>query len=189
VPWELTAVSTAGGRRAQLQHAAQITARIDRLPACRSTWMPVVLVSLAAIFELYDLFQTAYIPPGLVRDGIFRTGSQGFLGQSDQATFAAVTFFGLFLAAIGFSSIADRFGRRVSFVWALLAYSASTALLAIWRLTARGGCGSVRVRGLRAWGSWRCRPSIGGGGRHDSGGWFQIGCVPGESWGRPGVRG
>jgi MFS family permease len=34
VPWELTAVSTAGGRRAQLQHAAQITARIDRLPAC-----------------------------------------------------------------------------------------------------------------------------------------------------------
>jgi MFS transporter, putative metabolite:H+ symporter len=131
VPWELTAVSTAGGRSAQLQHAAQITARIDRLPACRSTWMPVVLVSLAAIFELYDLFQTAYIPPGLVRDGIFRTGSQGFLGQSDQATFAAVTFFGLFLGAIGFSSIADRFGRRMIFVWALLAYSASTALLAL----------------------------------------------------------
>jgi MFS family permease len=103
-------------------------------------------------FELYDLFQTAYIPPGLVRDGIFRTGSQGFLGQSDQATFAAVTFFGLFLAAIGFSSIADRFGRRVSFVWALLAYSASTARL-------------------------------------DSEGWFQIGRVQGESWGRPGVRG
>jgi MFS transporter, putative metabolite:H+ symporter len=131
VPWELTAVSNAGGRRAQLQNAAQITARIDRLPACRSTWMPVVLVSLAAIFELYDLFQTAYIPPGLVRDGIFRTGSQGFLGQSDQATFAAVTFFGLFLGAIGFSSIADRFGRRMIFVWALLAYSASTALLAL----------------------------------------------------------
>jgi MFS transporter, putative metabolite:H+ symporter len=129
-PGELTAASTDDGRIAQLQHTAQITARIDRLPACRTTWMPVVLVSLAAIFELYDLFQTAYIPPGLVCDGIFRTGSHGFLGQSDQATFAAVTFFGLFLGAIGFSSIADRFGRRRIFVWALLAYSAATALLA-----------------------------------------------------------
>jgi putative MFS transporter len=59
-PSELTAVD---GRSAQLQHVAQITARIDRLPACRSTWIPTVLVSLAAIFELYDLFQTAYIPP------------------------------------------------------------------------------------------------------------------------------
>ena len=66
-PQELTAASTDEGRSAQLQHTAQITARIDRLPACRTTLMPVVLVSLAAIFELYDLFQTAYIPPGLGR--------------------------------------------------------------------------------------------------------------------------
>jgi hypothetical protein len=68
-------------------------------------------------------------------------------------------------------------------------FQRAKSMLIIWRLTARGGCGSVRVRGLRAWGSWRCRPSIGGGGRLDSGGWFQIGRVPGESWGRLGVRG
>jgi putative MFS transporter len=109
--------------------------------------MLAVLVSLAGISELYDLFQTAYIPTGLVRDRIFRTGSQGFLGQSDQAIFAAATFFGLFLGAIGFSSIADRLGRRMIFVWALLAYSSSTAPLAF-QSTALG-INLCRLLGLR----------------------------------------
>jgi putative MFS transporter len=102
--------------------AALLIARIDRLPACRSTWRPALLVSLAAIFEMYDLYQTAYVPLGLVRDGVFRT--------ADQASFAAATFFGLFLGAIGFASIADRFGRRQIFLYALIGYSIATLVLA-----------------------------------------------------------
>lgn len=84
--------------------------------------MPALLVSLAAIFELYDLYQTAYVPLGLMQDGIFTT--------ADQASFAATTFFGLFLGAIGFASIADRLGRRQIFVYALIAYSLATLALA-----------------------------------------------------------
>jgi MFS transporter, putative metabolite:H+ symporter len=102
--------------------AALVIARIDRLPACRSTWLPALLVSLAAIFEMYDLYQTAYVPLGLVQDGIFTT--------ADQAHFAAITFFGLFLGAIGFASVADRLGRRAIFVYALIAYSLATLALA-----------------------------------------------------------
>jgi MFS transporter, putative metabolite:H+ symporter len=112
------------------ERAADLTARIDRLPACRSTWMPVLLVSLAAMFEMYDLYQTSYVPLGLIRDGIFSAGEGGFFGLTDQATFASATFMGLFFGAIVFAQVADRFGRRQIFVWALLAYSAATAVLA-----------------------------------------------------------
>src|SRR5260221_6113759 len=60
--------------------ASAITARIDRLPENRHTWWLVALLSLAGMFEVYDLFQTAYIPAGLVRSGIFSDGAKGLLG-------------------------------------------------------------------------------------------------------------
>jgi putative MFS transporter len=113
------------------EHAAAITARIDRLPVCRAVWTPLLLVSLAGIFEVYDLYETAYLPLGLVRDGIFKSGRDGLFGLSDQATFAAATFLGLFLGAIAFSSIADRLGRRPIFVWALIGYSLASLAMAL----------------------------------------------------------
>jgi putative MFS transporter len=66
-----------------------ITARIDRLPENRHTWWIVGLLSLAGMFEVYDLFQTAYLPAGLVRAGIFSSGAGGLFGLPDQAAFAA----------------------------------------------------------------------------------------------------
>ena len=113
------------------EHAASITARIDRLPECLAVWLPIVLVSAVGIFEVYDLYETAYLPIGLARAGIFKMGSQGLFGLTDQATFAAATFLGLFLGAIGFSSAADKHGRRVVFLWALAAYSTASFLMAL----------------------------------------------------------
>ncbi len=46
------------------QRAAGISARIDRLPAVATIWRLVALLSIGGFFELYDLFQTAYISPG-----------------------------------------------------------------------------------------------------------------------------
>ena len=82
------------------------------LPAVATVWKLVALLSIGGFFELYDLFQTAYISPGLLRDGIFATGAQGVFGFSDQAAFASATFLGLFLGASLLSPIADRLGRR-----------------------------------------------------------------------------
>ncbi|SMQ30755.1 MFS transporter, putative metabolite:H+ symporter [Pseudomonas helmanticensis] len=111
--------------------AAQVSARIDRLPAVATIWRLVALLSIGGFFELYDLFQTAYISPGLIRDGIFATGNQGVFGFSDQAAFASATFLGLFLGASLLSPLADRFGRRAIFTFALIWYTVATVLMGV----------------------------------------------------------
>ena len=110
--------------------AAAITARLDRLPPARPVWWLVFLLSLGAFFEMYDLFLTAYISPGLLQSGVFSAKAQGWFGLSDQAAFAAATFAGLFVGTIAFSAVADRFGRRPIFTFSLLWYTAATVAMA-----------------------------------------------------------
>ena len=130
--------------------AASITARLDRLPASREIWKLVLLLSLGGGFELYDLLMTGYVAPGLVRSGIFSPGHTGLFGLPDQAAFASVTFAGLFVGTIGFGYVADTFGRRKIFTWALLWDSVMTVIMACqdsviwvdtWRFIAGVGIG------------------------------------------------
>jgi MFS transporter, putative metabolite:H+ symporter len=110
---------------------AEITARIDRLPPCWTVWRLVVLLSLGAFFEMYDLFQTAYVSPGLISSGIFRVGAKGLFGLTDQATFAAATFAGLFAGTILFGSVADKFGRRAIFTFSMLWYTVANVAMGL----------------------------------------------------------
>ncbi len=116
---------------------ATISARLDRLPASRPVWALVVLLSLGAFFELYDLLMTGYVSPGLIRAGIFRSSPTAFLGMTDQAIFTAVTFAGLFVGTIAFGRVADLFGRRVIFTLSLLWYALDTLVMST-RSTAFG---------------------------------------------------
>ncbi|MGH6704786.1 MAG: MFS transporter, partial [Bradyrhizobium sp.] len=50
--------------------AATILARLDRLPGTRHVWRLITLLSLGGMFELYDLFMTAYVVPGLMKAGL-----------------------------------------------------------------------------------------------------------------------
>ena len=125
-----SATSTVGAV-VDTQRAALVSARIDRLPAVATLWKLVALLSIGGFFELYDLFQTAYISPGLIKDGIFATGAQGVFGVSDQAAFASATFLGLFFGASLLSPIADRLGRRTIFTFALIWYTAATVLMGL----------------------------------------------------------
>ena len=131
-------------------NAAEITARIDRLPSCREFWRLIVLLSLGGAFEMYDLFQTAYLSPGLISSGIFHAGEKGLFGLTDQASFAAATFAGLFFGTMVFGSVADRFGRRTIFTLSLLWYTAASLAMGIqhsnvgvdlWRFIAGLGIG------------------------------------------------
>lgn len=127
-----------------------ILARLDRLPATKHIWKLVLLLSLGGCFEFYDVFMTAYITPGLVVAHIFSTGRLGLFGLSDQATFAASNFAGLFVGTIIFSQLTDRLGRKSIFTWALLWYTTATFIMAcqstavsidIWRFIAGVGIG------------------------------------------------
>jgi putative MFS transporter len=130
--------------------AADIAARLDRLPATRLVWTLVALLSFGAFFEMYDLTLSGPLSLGLLAAGIFQRGSAGLFGLSDQASFIAATFGGLWLGTLLFSAIADRLGRRPIFTVALLWYAAATSVMGlqstaigldVWRFVASLGVG------------------------------------------------
>jgi putative MFS transporter len=133
-----------------LAEAPDIAARIDRLPATRYIWLLVTLVSFGAFFEIYDMALSAPLSLGLLAAGVFHGGSAGLFGLSDQATFVAVTFAGLYAGTLGFSTAADRFGRRPIFTFALIWYALATVVMGFqdtalaivfWRFVASIGVG------------------------------------------------
>jgi putative MFS transporter len=143
-------VSSMNGAIMSSEDAKTISARLDRLPATRYIWKLVILLSLGAFFEVYDIALTGSLSPGLIRAGVFHSGVKGLFGLTDQATFGAVTFLGLFIGTIAFASVADRYGRRAIFTFSLLWYAAFTVLMAmqnraimidLWRFIASIGIG------------------------------------------------
>ncbi len=110
------------------QDAAAILARLDRLPASRSIWVLVTLLSMGGFFEFYDLFMTGYVVPGLVKAGLLAGVSVAIF--SGPAVFVAATFTGLFIGTFVFGFVADKYGRRTIFTWSLLFYSAATLVMA-----------------------------------------------------------
>lgn len=136
--------------------APELAARLDRLPMTRHLWMLVTLISLGGCFELYDLFLTAYIAPGLLKAGYFTPQSLGPFailapyGIAGIGTFVFSLFAGLFVGAIFLGHFADTFGRRGVFTFSLVWYSITTAIMAfqtsgfavdLWRFIAGIGIG------------------------------------------------
>lgn len=128
--------------------AAAILARLDRLPATRSIWRLVTLLSLGGLFEFYDLFMTGYVIPGLVKAGLLTKATVAIF--AGPALFVAATFVGLFIGTFVFGFVADRYGRRTIFTFSLLFYCAATLIMAfqnsgfgvcLWRLIAGIGIG------------------------------------------------
>jgi len=136
--------------------AAELAARLDRLPMTRHIWVLVTLISLGGCFEFYDLFLTAYIAPGLLKAGYFTPESLGPFavlapyGVAGIGTFVFAMFAGLFVGAIFLGHFADRYGRRTVFTFSLIWYSITTAIMAfqtsgfgvdLWRFIAWVGIG------------------------------------------------
>ncbi len=135
---------------------ASVAARLDRLPATRSLWTMVALISLGALFEYYDLFFTGYVAPGMAKSGLFTPASLGpfdalsGIGVTGFGTFVFATFAGLWVGTTAFGGVADRYGRRAVFTWSLVWYSLATLVLALqttgfgvdlWRFVAGIGLG------------------------------------------------
>src|SRR6476620_6621125 len=130
--------------------ADDISRRLENLPASSYLWRLVILLSLGGWFEVYDLFFTGYIAPGLNRSGLLTTTTQAFFGFSGIGAFVAATFAGLFVGTFFLGFLADRFGRRSIFTYALLGYTAASVAMAcqttsggvlLWRFIAGIGIG------------------------------------------------
>src|SRR5882724_8773765 len=128
----------------------EISRRLESLPASSYLWRLVILLSLGGWFEVYDLFFTGYIAPGLNRSGLLTTTTQALFGFSGIGAFVAATFAGLFVGTFFLGFLADRFGRRAIFTFALLGYTAASVVMAcqttsggllLWRFIAGIGIG------------------------------------------------
>lgn len=128
----------------------EISRRLEAMPATGYVWRLVILLSLGGCFEIYDLFLTGYIAPGLSRSGLLSTTTQAFFGFSGIGAFVAATFAGLFVGTFFLGFLADRFGRRAIFTYALLAYTTASVIMAcqtssggllLWRFLAGIGIG------------------------------------------------
>jgi MFS transporter, putative metabolite:H+ symporter len=128
----------------------EISRRLESLPGSAYLWRLVILLSLGGWFEVYDLFFTGYIAPGLNRSGLLTTTTQAFFGFSGIGAFVAATFAGLFAGTFFLGFLADKFGRRFIFTYALLGYTAASAVMAFqtssdgilfWRFVAGIGIG------------------------------------------------
>src|SRR5258707_3144597 len=111
---ELQSTRPNGSRAVSTTKAACVGA------ASRYAWRLVALLSLGGCFEIYNLALTATLSPGLIRAGIFHEDSRGLWGLTDQASFAAATFAGLFVGSAVLGAFADRFGRRTIFIFSML---------------------------------------------------------------------
>jgi putative MFS transporter len=134
--------------------SGEIAARLDRLVFSASLKKLVLLISLGGAFEFYDLFMTAYIAPGLTASHLFTATAAGFFDRNGIGFFVFCTFAGMWLGALGFGTVADRFGRRTIFTVSLLWYSFSTLVMAfqhsaagidLWRFIAAIGIGLEQV--------------------------------------------
>jgi len=150
----IKSVNIRGGAAAETlesaQQAATIVARFNRLPASRYTWQLIALLSLCGFFEIYEIALTSTLSPGLIRAGVFNADAKGLFGLTDQASFAAVTFLGLFIGTSSFAAVADRLGRRAILIGSLIWYVTATGILAaqntalsvdLWRFISGVGVG------------------------------------------------
>jgi putative MFS transporter len=134
--------------------SGDVAARLDRLVFSASLRKLVLLISLGSAFEFYDLFMTAYIAPGLAASHLFTATATGFFALNGIGFFVFCSFAGMWLGALGFGTIADRFGRRTIFTVSLLWYSLATLVMAfqhdaagidLWRFIAAIGVGLEQV--------------------------------------------
>ena len=108
-----------------------IAARIDRLPATKTVWRAILLLSAGMFFELYDLLFSGYVAPSLVKSGVLSATTPGLFGSTGVASFIAALFSGLFVGTIACGFLADRYGRRGIFTVSLLWYTVANVMVAL----------------------------------------------------------
>src|ERR1700754_1106188 len=111
-----------GRRESPPPRRPTIAARIDRIPLFSLHRRLAIVVGLGTFFDLYDIFLGGVLAAVLADDW--------HLGTNGKALVIASGFFGMFLGALLFGSLADRYGRRRMFMINLGVFSAFSLLAA-----------------------------------------------------------
>jgi len=143
--------TVAGDLPARTETAAEkLTARLDRMPMTRSMWIMAILLTFGGFFDSYAIGLTGALGPALFKAKIFTATTVSFFGFTGFASFVAVFFAGLFVSSLCVSYIADRFGRRAIFAFALLWFGIANFVMGlqttadgvnIWRFISALGVG------------------------------------------------
>jgi putative MFS transporter len=95
-------------------------ARLDRLPISRFHWRILMLISIGALLDAFDV----YLASGVLA----ATLKEGFSTLQSNAAFISVTFFGMFIGAGLAGYVGDRFGRRYSYQANLAVFGVASLL-------------------------------------------------------------
>lgn len=121
----------------------EVIARLDRLPVTRRHRYLIAVVGVATFFDLYDLFLASTVSTVL--------GKEFGVSSGELKPLLASAFLGAFVGAAGLGRLADRIGRRRTFLFTLGVYSLFTLLGAfstnVWMLV---GCRFVAGLGIGA---------------------------------------
>jgi putative MFS transporter len=126
-----------GGTARSATDAERLTARLDRLPMTRSLWVMALLLTLGGFFDSYAIGMIGALGPGLFKAKIFTPTTVSFFGMTGFASFVSSLFAGFFVAALFVSQVADRFGRRAIFAYALLWFGVANFMMGL-QTTANG---------------------------------------------------
>ena len=100
----------------------QIAARMDRLPITPLHRRATVVVGLGQMFDLYEIFLAGVLSSVL--------GKTFHLDKAVLPLLLSSAFVGMFLGAITLGRLADRLGRRTTFLLSLTVYSVFSLLSA-----------------------------------------------------------
>ena len=105
--------------------AAEVAARLDRLPVSRFHVRFLGLISLGAWFDYFDNFLAGALAVALPAAGVLPATQAGDW-ISPVGLFMAALPLGMFLGTIFFGTVSDLVGRRFGFIAMLLLYSLAT---------------------------------------------------------------
>ena len=135
----ITRAATDQGRPRTMQtdaRAAQLAARLQRIPTTRASWMLVILAAGALVVEALDIGSLSVILPGVRAMWHLTPGQVGML--------AAASALGIAIGMIPAGRLADRFGRKRLLVAGVVWFCGGTMLSA----AAPNYTALVLIRGL-----------------------------------------
>ncbi|KAI3610249.1 hypothetical protein D8I24_0511 (plasmid) [Cupriavidus necator H850] len=95
-------------------------ARLDRLPISRFHWRILMLISIGALLDAFDV----YLASGVLA----ATLKEGFSTLQSNAAFISMTFLGMFIGAGVAGYVGDRYGRRYSYQANLAVFGVASLL-------------------------------------------------------------